>query len=244
MKIIIAFIIAALIYLVLKVIKLVLKKLINQNSALYFMNNIMLAVVSILWLGYAFWTLSFLFQEKIYYQYLVFTLILIIVALLTWYLIRDIVAGIIFRVKHNLRTGSYFRIGEFSGQIKNQHLTHLIILMEDGQPIRIPYSKIIDKSINELINSGVPEEQILHLQADSSLGRTNAESLIRSVVLNTAWSNPKDEPVIRFLKETEKGLYFEITHLSRNLKQMKFIEMGLDETPKLHIIHEDSSKEI
>jgi len=237
MKIIIAFLVAVVFFLALKALRVGLKRLLNRYSGLNFMENLMMATEIILWFVYIFWTTYYLFSVKFFYTYLVYALILIVTGFLAWFLLRDIFAGIIFRVKHNLKTGSYVRAGDFSGQIKSQKLTYLKIITDDCQLLRIPYSRIIQEVITELAYPGALEEHILRLRVDSSLGRTTAaESYIRTAILNTPWSNLKEEPTIKLLKENENGYFFEITLLSINMKQMKFVEMALEEIPSLHVI--------
>ncbi len=236
MKIIIAFLVASLVFLVLKTFSLGVKLLTNRFSRLNFILNLMVAIEFIVWLGFIFWALDFLLQRKFYYQYLVYALILIVTGFVTWFLLRDIFSGIIFRVKHNLKNNSFIRSGDISGQIISQKITYMEIKTDDGQLLRIPYSRIIHEVISELAYTGALEEHIFQLQVDSSFDKTNAESLIRTTVLNTPWSNLKEEPSIKFLKENEKGYVFEIRLFSINMKQMKFIEKALEENPSLQVI--------
>ena len=95
---------------------------------------------------------------------------------------------------------------------------------------------MINEVITEKVFRGTHEEHILQLQADLTLGKTNAEEVIRTVLLSAPWSNLKEEPIIRFMKENEKGYFFEITLLSVKMKHMKFIERALDEVPLLHVV--------
>jgi small-conductance mechanosensitive channel len=237
MKIIIALIIAALFFLFLKVIKLVLKSLLKRYTKLNSIENLIIATELIIWLTYIFWMTDFLFRGKFYYSYLVYTMILIIAGFVAWFLLKDIFAGIIFRFKHNLKTDSYVRAGNLSGRIKSQHLTYIKILTDNGQIIRVPYSRIIHEVIAELAYPGAPEEHIMHLRVDLSTGnKSTAESLIRVVVLNTPWSNFKEEPVIKFIKENNEGYFFEISLLSSNRRHIEFIEMALDEMPSIQVI--------
>jgi small-conductance mechanosensitive channel len=236
MKIFIVLLVATFFYLMLKVIRLGLKRLVNRYTGLNFINNILVVAEVIIWLAYIFWAVYFLFRNKFYYPYLVYAMIFIVAGFMAWFLIKDIFAGIIFRIKHNLKTGSYIHTGDISGQIKAQQITYLKIMTDDGQLIRVPYSKIVLEVITELAYRGSREQHIINIQVDLSLDKTKAESLIRAALLNTPWSNLKEDPAIKFLKEKENGYLFEITLLSKNLKQIKSIEMALDEIPLLHVV--------
>ncbi len=237
MKFIIAFLVATMFFLVLKLIRIGMKRLLNRYPGLNSIGNLLLAIELFLWLIYIFWATDFLFRDKFYYPYLVYSLMLIITGFVAWYLLRDIFAGIVFRVKHNLKRGSFIGAGDLSGQIKSQNLTYLKIVTGEGQLLRVPYSRIVHEVIIELTYPGALAEHMLHLQVDSSIGKTTAaEALIRTAILNTPWSNLKEEPTIKFLNENETGYFFEVTLLSINVKQIKFIEMALEEIPYLHVI--------
>jgi len=236
MKIIIAFIVAALLFLLLKVFRLGIKQLQNLYSGLKLMDNIMVAVEFLLWLTYSFWVIYFLFREKFYYRYLVYALILMIVVFVSWFLLRDIFAGIIFRIKHNLRNGSYIKTGDYSGQIKSQRLTCLEIMTSDNRLLRVPYINLVNGVISEAAGRGPVEEHVIHVKVNSSVGRKNAESLIRTAWLNTPWSNLNEDPSFRFLMEDESGYFYDITLLSKNLKQVKNIEMSLEQIPSIQIV--------
>lgn len=237
MKFFIAFLVAAVFFLVLRLIRLGLKRILNRYPGLNSVGNLVLATEFFVWLIYIFWVTDFLLSDKFYYPYLVYSLMVIVTGFVGWYLLRDIFAGIVFRVKHNLKTGSFVGAGDISGQIKAQSLTHLRILSGNGQLLRVPYSRIVNEVITELNFPGALAEHMLRLQADTSTGKsTDAESLIRSAILNTPWSNLKEEPTIKFLNENENGYIFEITLLSINVKQIKFIEMALEKIPSLHVL--------
>ena len=237
MKIIIAFLIAALFFLVLKVIRLGLKSLSNRFTGVKFSDNLRITIELIIWLVYIFWAMEFLFKGKFFYPYLIYSLIVVVTGLVTWFLLKDIFAGIILMVRHNLKTGSYIRAGDFSGQIETHKLTYLKILTGDGQILRVPYSRIINEVITELAFPGTLAEHIIHLHVELSSGSAMmAESMIRNTVLNNPWSNLKEEPSISLMKENEEGYFFEITLLSINMKQMKYIEMAFEEIPSLHVI--------
>lgn len=238
MKILIALIIAAILFLLLKIIRLGIKQLQNIYSGLKFVDNMLIAAEFLLWLAYSFWVIYYLFRAKFYYQYLVYTLILIIIALIAWFLLRDIFAGIIFRTKHNFKNGSYVKAKNYSGQIKSQNLTCLEIMTPEKQLMRIPYIKLVNETITEAASRGPVEEFIIHVKIDSNVGKKNAESLIRSVLLNSPWSHLSEDPFIRFVKEDESGYFYDITLLQKNLKNVKNIELSLEQIQSIRIISE------
>jgi small-conductance mechanosensitive channel len=236
MKVLIALIIAALVFLLLKVIKLGIKQLQNIYSGLRIVDNIIVATEFLLWLAYSFWVIYYLFGAKFYYRYLIYALILIIIVFVSWFLLRDIFAGIIFRTKHNFRNGSFIKAEGYSGQIKSQRLTCLEIITPEKQLMRIPYIKLVNGVITEAASRGPVEEFIIHVKIDISVDKKDAESLIRKVLLNSPWSPVNEDPSIRFLKEDESGYFYDIKLLSKNLMNVKNIEMSLEQIDTIQVI--------
>ena len=236
MKIFVALLVAALFIFILKGFRLGLKRLLTIYPGLTFLNNLLTVIEISFFFVYVFWIADFLFGEKFYYEHLIYILLFIVIGFVGWFLIRDIIAGAIFRLRHKLETGSYIRVGEHSGKIIQQAFTYLKISTADDQTLRLPYSGIINEVITEMPYMGAKEEHILQIHASISIGITNAESYIRKAIFNTSWSNPKEEPIIRFINDTDKGYFYEVTLLSRNSRQMQFIKKGLEENPLLHII--------
>ena len=236
MKIIIVIIAAALIFLIMTIIRLGIKYLVKHKPGLNIQAKIMIVVEFLVWLIFIFKSIDFLFRGKFYFNYLVISLILIGLGFLTWFVIRDIIAGVIFRVKFNLKAGTHISAGNNSGQVMSQNLTFLKIKTNDGLILNIPYSKMISEVITEKGFRGKPEEHILQLRVDLAFGRINAEEAIRNALLRTPWSNLKEEPIIRFVKENDSGYFFEITLFSIKMKHLKHMESALDKTPYFKVI--------
>jgi hypothetical protein len=237
MKILIVFLVAALIFFGVKALRFLLKDLMKRYTLPNRLSNLIAGTEIILWLVFVFWATNYLFRDKFYYHYLIYALIITVTGLTVWFILRDIFAGITFRIRHNLADGSLIQVGDLSGQVKSQRLTCLTMLTDDSKLlIRVPYSVIINEVVTELNYTGGHEEHTLHVRVDLSVEKKNAESLIRTSILHSPWSNLKEEPSVRFMEETEEGYFFKVTLLSINLKNMRYMEMALEDTHSLHVV--------
>jgi hypothetical protein len=235
MKIVIVIIIGILIFLGIRLLRLGLKYLINHYPRLNVIGKIMVLAEFLIWITYIFQSGNFLFHGKFFYQYLVYGLILILLIFLTWFFLLDIFAGVLFRIRYSLALGTFIHAGNISGQIKSYGLTSVLLLTNEGLIQNIPYSKIISEVITEEGFYGIIKENIFHIQADLSLGREQSEELIRTALLNAPWSNPKEEPLIRFIEENEKGLIYEVTLFTKKKKHLKLIAESLGKFPFINI---------
>lgn len=240
MKIILVAIIAVLIFLGIRIIRLGLKYLANRYPRFDIWIEIFMIAEYIIWTIFVFRSANYLFHEKSFYQYLDGGLILVAVGFLTWFLVRDIFAGFVFRVKYRLKPGSFISAGNISGQIKSHLFTSVKLITTDGLLLYVPYSKLVNEVIIEKGFHGTPKEHTLQICAESSLGRPETEELIKSVLLGSPWSNLKEEPGIRFEKENEKGYFFEIKLFSVKKTHLKFIENAINKVPSLHVISQSN----
>ncbi|HEY9114077.1 MAG TPA: mechanosensitive ion channel domain-containing protein [Bacteroidales bacterium] len=236
MKFVVVFLVAVLVFILLKGSKLGLKRLASLYPGWNFRINMHAVFEFIIWLAFIFWAADHLFRESFFFKYLVIALIFLVILLLSWFLIGDVVSGIIFKMKYNFKNGTYIKTGEISGVIKSQQITYLKLRTEDGQILRIPYSRINQQVISEMTHTETLAEHTIHLQISTKLNKTEVEILIRDSVLNIPWSNLKEEPAIKFLKETENGFLIEIMLFSTNPKHLKLIEVALEKNPDINLV--------
>jgi hypothetical protein len=227
MKIIALLITGLISYAVIKVLRLGFKQLLNRHSGLFYLNKLLLITEFIIWIVYIVWASAFLFRDKFFYPYLVYTLMLIFAGFISWFLMRDIFAGVIFRISHNLKNGSFVTAGDITGQIRSQHLTYLKLQTDKGHLISIPYSRLMQEVITELAQTSISGEQVVCIKIKKALSISDTESLIKNTLLNNPWSNLKEEPKIKILSEDDSEYLFEIALLSINVRRMKFIRKGL-----------------
>ncbi|HNS17892.1 MAG TPA: mechanosensitive ion channel [Bacteroidales bacterium] len=235
MKFIIALLIALLIFLALKLIGFLLKYLSYRFARMGFLHHLRVVLGFIAWLFFIFWAMDYLFRNEFFFPYLLSVLILLVVGFLGWYLLRDLFAGIVFRVKYSLKKGTHIRAGEISGIIQSQHLTCLKIITDDGQMLRVPYSRINHEMIIERVQPGVLKGTVVHLLVDSSLSKYQVETLIHDTILNLPWSSLKEEPAIRFLQENEKEHRVVVTFYTLSAKHARLIEAALVEIPSVRM---------
>ncbi len=236
MKILFVFLVALFVLAVLTVLHLGLKRLVNLYPRWNFITNNLAAIGFIIWLGFIFGAIDYLFSDKFYFQYLVLAIIFIVAGFLSWFLFSDIIAGIIFKTKHNFKKGSHISAGEFSGQIYSQNITYLKLKTEDGRVLRVPYSRINSAVISEMTHAESLKEHSIHLEISNKTSKPKAETLIRETIFNSPWSNLNEEPSIKLIKENENNYVFELMLFSTNLKHMKFIESALEKIPSVKVI--------
>lgn len=236
MKILIAFAVAVIILLFLKAFQWGLKRLSNYYSGWYFKLNYFTAIEFITWIIFIFWSAGFLFEQKSYYPALTYVFVFLITGFLSWYLLNDIFAGVIFKIKHNLKEGNHIKAGDYQGTIHSLHTTFIKIRTENGQLLRIPYSKISHVVITEISKNESAVKPIFKLSIPASTSKSDAENLIRTCILSSPWSNVNEEPAIRFLSQNDQNYMYEVVLFSLNKNHLKYIETSLESNPDIKIV--------
>jgi small-conductance mechanosensitive channel len=236
MKVLIVLLVLVLVYLSLKGLGIGLKRLSGLRRGWNIRNGYVTSIAFFVWVLFVFWSLGYLFREKFFYPYLIISLIIILVIFLSWYLLNDVLAGVVFRIKHNLKEGAVLNAGKFSGQVKSIHLTHVSMRKEDGNIIRVPYARIIQEVVSEELTALPGKEQLIRIQVTPALTKPEAAALIRATILNNPWSPLNEEPYVRFVNEAEEGNVFEVAVSSFRMKQIQFIEREIENNPGMTIL--------
>lgn len=160
-----------------------------------------------LWITFLFWLINHFFKSKPYYNNLVLVLVLTAVILLVWFYIKDVVAGFLFRIKHNPMVGQLIESPEGVGAIKKLSASQIMVEEEGRKIIRIPYSKILNKSISIASDDiHAASEVVIRLGTDSGTDLNDMERRIRLVLLQSPWCVPHKPIRIEFPSNENGGI--------------------------------------
>ncbi len=180
----------------------------------------LVAIELSVWIAFVFWLINRFLQTKAYYNELVLVLVITSVVLLVWYYIKDVIAGFIFRIKHNPKAGQHLQSIEANGVIKRLAVSQLFVEGEGREVIRIPYSKLLDKSLSlDTGDSPSASEAVLQLNNTGGDSSTFIERKIRIALLQSPWCVPGKPIRIKFLSEPKK-----VIEITLHLIDRSFVE--------------------
>ncbi len=227
MKIIIIIVSGSAVFAVLMITRIILKRMSFKYPGWKKSLKVLPIAGSIVWTAFAFWGTGLLFRERTYYPYIVLGMVLIILGLVTWYFIRDVFTGAMFKMQNELNQGDYIKIGNIAGQIKAARLTHLEIISDDGQTIKIPYTRLNQELISRTSTPEGMEEFNISLLVDKRFSKQEMEDKIRYELANSPWCNFKDPPVIRLKSEDEKTYAYDLQIYTLNQQHLRMVEKQL-----------------
>ena len=229
MKIVIVIISGAAVLAILMITRFLINKISHKFS--YWRKVIKLYPVFeiIIWTIFVFWATGLLFREQVYYPYIVVALVLIVLGLITWFFFRDVFAGAIFKFQNDLNKGDYIKIGNISGQIKSVRLTHLEIISDNGQTIKIPNTKLSQDLISGMSTPEGMEEFKFRFAFDKQFSKMEIEEKIKFEVSNSPWCNYRNPPVIKLQGEDERYYMYDVVIYTINDKHLSLVEKTLKE---------------
>ncbi len=94
------------------------------------------------WVVYAFWGVHVFFGNHLFFDVIVMAMVIILLALLAWFVLRDFLAGVLIRAEKSLEHGQVMRTSSVSGKIRKLGSLSLEIMNDAGEVVRIPYSRL------------------------------------------------------------------------------------------------------
>lgn len=183
--------------------------------------SLLVAMELSVWMIFLFWLIHYFFGNKSYYNELILVLVITAVILLTWFYIKDVVAGFLFRIAHNPSLGQLLYADEADGVIKEMGSSHLSVEHEGGEIIRVPYSRLLGKSLSlKTADARSASEVVFRIKNLSSQDHHELEKEIRLTLLQSPWCVPNKPIRIVFLPHPEEGIEVALHILDKSFTEV------------------------
>lgn len=188
-----------------------LKRMKKRNRLLSYIRRFLPLFELIAWSCYLIWTTNQVFKFSDYLVYLNFILAILLALFVSWYLIRDFVAGVQLKTRFNPAKGQIFHTQNIKGEIKKVGMLSLRIKSKEGGDLIIPYTRLQQESIrlNFLEESDADSKFMISVNTD--LNEEQAAKKIEELIINSAWSSYKSKPIIELIDQDNLTKSFEIT---------------------------------
>jgi hypothetical protein len=159
----------------------------------------------LLWTIIIFWSANIFLSSRSYYPILVVTLAVLFTLMLTWFYLKDIVAGYIFRLRHNPVKGQILTCETVHGSVRNLGLSQLTIETDGGQSLRIPYSSVVTRTLSlQSPRQIVPGETTVELSVYKWDNPPKMERMLKKVLAQSPWCIASKPINIQFIPEENK----------------------------------------
>lgn len=163
------------------------------------------------WLIFIAWTTLFLYSNSSIQHYVDFFLVAFFFVFISWFFIRDYIAGIQIKSRFNLVKGQGFKSGQVEGIIRKIGVLVLAVKTENGSNMKLPYAQIDQKSIELNFEEKRGGECTFKIELDNQLSEKEVLSRLGQLIINSPWSSYKSIPTIKVIDSDIKQKTYEIS---------------------------------
>ena len=215
MMVVSIFLVALGIALLFRLVHWLMRPLARRNTFWLRISYLMMGVELLAWTGWLFWLIGQLVSNHEVYAYFTTGVAFLLFGLLTWFLLRDVVAGIIFKLQHNLKLNQSLRVGgesetAITGRLLRLGITTIVLESPAGERIKIPYTKLINESVARYDASDVIKPFDILLQVPKSMSKERWIAALVEQVLLLPWTSTKRKPMVQWKGEDEDYHTFDL----------------------------------
>lgn len=216
-----------LVYLLLKVIAKISTYIKPFRKSYTFVNKILPILDLIFAAIVIFWIVYRIFGNTNVFPVIISSVTIILLGLLGWFWGRDFVAGIILKSENYFELSKMISLNDKSGKIIKTTLRYLEIETDDGEAIRVPYSKISGDYFSKLSPDEKYENHLITLHLNEAVDTKSLRESIRKKVYNSPWYLPGKEPVIEINSSVEGGYKINLNVYTINSSHADLIRQEL-----------------
>ena len=127
---------------------------------------------------------------------LVLGLLALVVVVALWFLIRDYLAGVVFRTEMTIRRGDTIRFGGYEGTVKRFGARTMTLELTHGDVAFVPYREVREAVLVRRHRRLASTRHTFDIEVPPTLGIAEARATVRRAALLNHWSSPSDEPHI------------------------------------------------
>lgn len=222
MKIIIITLLGVGIFLGFRLLNVLTKKIVSQS--LFNKVAVSLPILELVaWITFIFWSTTYTLSGKSYYTVLVVVLVIVLVILLSWFLVRDYIAGVLLKSQQIYKNGQNIKTAQYSGRITRMGNLHLSLQTESGESARIPYS-LLSNSVILKQKQDYADTNSFTLTVPQSLSKEAWTKKLEADILFSPWVSTKANPVIKIIEETNNSFVFSISVVTLNPEHALHLE--------------------
>ena len=179
------------------------------------------AAILIFWLTYR------IFSDSDALPVITSVVAIILLSLLAWFWGRDFVAGIILKSENYFEKNKKIQLNNKSGRIIKTTLRYLEFETDDGEAIRVPYSKISSDYFSILSTDEKYESHSIILHVNKVADTITLRESLRKNIYNSPWYLAAKEPVIEIASSAEGGFNIIVNIFTINSSHADLIRQEL-----------------
>lgn len=200
--------------------------LINHNKTFLERMHKTLPVVEVIsWFVFLSWFVFRFAEIMQVYALIILTILFFLLFWISRYLLKEVIAGVIFRSTGNYKIGDQLVLEEQGGTIRRFKLNLVEIENSEGEIVCIPYSYLAGHITIKRERDEQTSAYTFVLETSINSTAEKIAGDIKSFILSLPWSSVRKMPVVLLLEENETRFLFEITVYPVEKSMAKKIEL-------------------
>jgi len=198
----------------------------RQNRQLKF-ERLLPVIEGMVWFTWVIWGVQGVFNNKGLYTLIILVIIAIVLIAMSWFAIRDFIAGVVLKLEGAFNIGERIKIQDVEGRVKE--LGYFGVKLENfqGEVITMPYSsvsgvkRVLSKSSDKIKN------HTFTLQLPKKYAVTETIEQAKNTILNTPWASITQKPHIKLLAENNESYTLEVIVYSLHQRYFQKLQTHL-----------------
>lgn len=204
-------ILGILLFLIFRLLQYVLPILLKNKRTQNRLKRFLPILETVSWLTFLSW-----YVIKFYAQYNIYTIVVLLTILIIafWvsrFLIKELIAGAVFRGSARFYEGDRIQTSQYNGTIKKFHFDTIEMEAADGQIVFIPYSKLSGEITIKNESAGQTSAYTFQLETISNDEPDLLSVKIERFLLSLPWSSVTTNPNITLLDQVGEKFKFDVT---------------------------------
>ena len=185
------------------------------------------AVEFVSWIGFAIWSINFIYRAEAFYILVVLGLIIVILMIPTWFFAKDFLYGMYLKIQNKIEVDSKIKTTEFEGTIVKTDYYTFDIISTNGNIKTVPYNKIR----SEIFTKKSTNNNLIKQRLTLTFPNPEEEQLfldnLKKSIINTPWVASSLEPIIDNFRYENDKMIVEIIVWVLDLKHAKKVKEWL-----------------
>jgi len=185
--------------------------------------DLAILITIVFWLIYRFWGGSDVLPI------ITTAIIIILIVLFGWYWGRDFVAGIILKSESYFEKDKKIRLNNKNGRIIRTTFRYLEFETDDGETMRVPFSRISGEYFSNLSPGEKYESHPITFPAKEKTDTKTLREKLRKSIYNSPWHLAGKEPIIEVVPSEQGGHMINLNVYTLNSLHTDLIKRDLME---------------
>ncbi len=219
----------AILFIVLRILFFIARISGKRHSFFHALTQIIPAFEFTVWIVFVFWAIYNLFISYTFMPFIIAAMAVVLFTTLGWYVIRDLVSGVVLKTENGFKPGQYIKTPLAEGIIKRTGYLSIELETTNGEYIKIPYSKLINQALTKPFTEKSYKYAMIKLNIPGNFPHREIKERILSAVSSTPWVIYNRPPEIQIKQINDSTAQVEVRFLSFSDEYINQLKSFLDE---------------